>query len=132
LIKCEKKSDDLLFDTRYFWTIFTEKDSESIGRLKVIFERSKKRLVSSITIYEVHKLTLESDGEDVAELRINTIKRDFDVIDVNSSIAEEGARIAHVQRSPMADCLIMATAREMKVPCVTDDPHFNYIKTVWI
>ncbi len=122
----------MLFETRYFWTIFNEKDSEYVNRLRQIFERSKRRLVSSITIYEIYKLSLESEGEIVAELRVNTIRSDFDVIDVNFQIAQEGARIAHVQRTPMADSLIIATAKQLKVPCVTDDPHFEAIKTVWL
>ncbi len=122
----------MLFETRYFWVIFNEKDSEYIKRLRSIFERSKTRFVSSITIYEVHKLTLESEGEVVAELRISTIQKDFDVIGVNSAIAEEGARIAHAHKTPMADSLIMATAKVLKLPCVTDDRHFGHVKTVWI
>ena len=124
----------MLFETRYFWALFTENDTGYVNRLHVVFERSKRKVVSSVTIYEVHKLTLENEGETVAQLRVNTIKRDFEVIDVNSSIAEEGARIAHRTRNPMADSLIMATAKELRLPCVTDDPHYEHddIKTVWI
>jgi toxin FitB len=116
------------------WEKLKEKDTEYVNRLRSIFEKSKRRVVSSVTIYEVHKLTLENEGESVAQLRVNTIKKDFEVIDVNSSIAEEGARIAHRTRNPMADSLIMATAKELRLPCVTDDPHYkdHEIKTVWI
>ena len=123
----------MLFETRYFWAVFTEKIPEYVKKLRSIFERSKRRFVSSVSIYEVHKLTLASEGESVAQLRVRyTIKKDFEVIDVDSSIAEEGARIAHSHRTPMADSLIMATAKELKLPCVTDDPHFDPVKTVWI
>lgn len=123
-----------LFETRFFWALFTEKDTEYVNKLRSIFERSKRRVISSVTIYEVHKLTLENEGEAVAQLRVNTIKKDFEVIDVTCSIAEEGARIAHRTRNPMADSLIMATAKELSLPCVTDDPHYkdHGIKTVWI
>jgi toxin FitB len=122
----------MLFETRYFWAIFTEKDSEYVKKLRLIFERSKQRFVSSITIYEVHKLTLESEGEEVAKFRVGTIKKDFEVIEVDSEIAEEGARVAHAYRTPMADSLIIATAKQLKLPCVTDDPHFKPVKTVWL
>jgi len=123
---------EMLFETRYFWALFAEKDPEYLKRLRLVFERSQRRFVSSITIYEIHKLTLETEGEVVAELRISTIKRDFQVLDVDSEIAVEGARIAHSARTPMADSLIMATAKKLKLPCVTDDPHFDRVKTVWI
>ena len=122
----------MLFETRYFWAVFTEKDPDHVNKLRSIFERSRRRFVSSVTIYEVYKLTLASEGEIVAQLRVSTIKSDFEVIDVDSAIAEEGARIAHARRTPMADSLIMATAKELKLPCVTDDPHFDYVKTVWV
>ncbi|HKW04645.1 MAG TPA: PIN domain-containing protein [Nitrososphaerales archaeon] len=122
----------MLFDTRYFWTLFNEKDVEFLGKLHQIYERSKRPLISSVSIYEIQKLSIETEGEIVAELRVNTMKRDFEVIDVDSPIAEEGARIAHVHRTPMADSLIMATAKELKLPCVTDDPHFRPIRTVWV
>ncbi|MGI0080216.1 MAG: PIN domain-containing protein [Nitrososphaerales archaeon] len=85
-----------------------------------------------MVVHEVHKLALEKEGEVVAQLRVRTIKNDFKVVDIDSSIAEEGARIAHSRRTPMADSLIMATAKELKLPCVTDDLHFDSIKTVWI
>ena len=112
--------------------MFTEKDPDHVNKLRSIFERSRRRFVSAVTIYEVYKLTLASEGEIVAQLRVSTIKSDFEVIDVDSAIAEEGARIAHARRTPMADSLIMATAKELKLPCVTDDPHFDYVKTVWV
>jgi hypothetical protein len=32
----------------------------------------------------------------------------------------------------MADSLIMATSKSLRVSCVTDDPHFTEVKRVWI
>ena len=51
---------------------------------------------------------------------------------IRSPIAEEGARISHRLRTPMADSLIMATSKSLRVSCVTDDPHFTEVKCVWI
>jgi len=68
----------------------------------------------------------------VAELRARTIANEYTIADVNAQIAEEGARISHRLRIPMADSLIMATAKSLRVPCVTDDPHFTEVKRVWI
>ena len=68
----------------------------------------------------------------VAKLRSGTITREFDVIDVDSQIAEEGADISHRLRIPMADSLIMATAKRYNLPCVTDDPHFSEVKRIWV
>jgi len=122
----------VLFDTRYFWAVFTTKDPDYLKKLRTLLENSKARLASSVSLYEVYKLTLSHEEKAVADLRTNTIKKQFKIVDVNSEIAEEGARISHRLRTPMADALIMATARRLRVPCVTDDPHFTDVKRIWV
>ena len=122
----------MLFDTRYFWAVFTSRDQETTEGLRAIFESSKAASTSSITIYEVFRLTLASEGRAVARLRTEMMRREFKVIDVDSKIAENGAEISHRLRVPMADALIMATAKKIGLPCVTDDPHFTEVKTVWV
>lgn len=122
----------MLFDTRYFWAIFSSKDEETTSKLKSLFDRSKSAYVSSITIYEIFKLTLASEDKTTAKLRVNTIANEYEVIDVDSEIAEEGASISHRLRIPMADSLIMATAKQLHLSCVTDDPHFTEVKRIWI
>jgi predicted nucleic acid-binding protein len=122
----------MLFETRYFWAVFTSRNAETTGKLKALFDKAKTAYASSITIYEIYKQTLTSEDKTVARLRANTITRDFEMIDVNSQIAEEGAEISQRLRVPMADSLIMATAKRFNLPCVTDDPHFREVKRVWV
>lgn len=122
----------MLFETRYFWAVFTAKDPRTISRLKGIYEGSKTAYASSVSIYEVCKQTLETEENEVAEIRARTITNGFTIVDVDVEIAEEGARISHRLRIPMADALIMATAKRLRVSCVTDDPHFTEVKRVWI
>ena len=88
--------------------------------------------MSSITIYEIYKISLENEGKDVAKLRTDTIEKEFEIIDVDSEIAKEGAKISSKLRIPMADSLIMATAKMRRLPCVTDDPHYTEVKRVWV
>lgn len=122
----------MLFDTRYFWAVFTSRDQETTEGLRAIFERSKTASTSSIAIYEVFRLTLASEGLAVTRVRTEMMRREFKVIDVDSKIAGNGAEISHRLRVPMADALIMATAKKLGLPCVTDDPHFRDVKTVWV
>ena len=122
----------MIFDSRYFWVLFTEKDVQVVGKLRSIYDKSKHRRVSSITVYEIYKLSLDKEGKDVADIRTTSIKSEFKIIDVDSDIAEEAARIANKSRKPMADCLILGTARKFSDACVTDDPHFDEVKRVWI
>ncbi len=121
----------MLFETRYLWAVFTTKDQEFINKLKGIFETSKTPVISSISIYEVYKLTLAHEGRTVADLRARTMKKQFTVVDVDPEIAEEAARIGHKFKVPMADALIAATAKRLRLPCVTDDPHFTMVRRVW-
>jgi len=122
----------MLFETRYFWAVFTSKNGDTTTKLRTLFDKAKTAYVSSITIYEVYKQTLSSEDKSVARLRLDTIRRDFEIIGVDSEIAEEGADISHRLRIPMADSLIMATAKRFALPCVTDDPHFSEVKRIWI
>ena len=122
----------MLFETRYFWAVFTSKDAERIRKLKALFEKERTPYASSITVYEVYKLTIEHDDKAVAEIRARTIANECNIVDVTAEIAEEGARISHRLRIPMADSLIMASAKNLRLSCVTDDPHFTEVKRVWI
>ena len=122
----------MLFDTRYFWAVFTSKSPEETSRLKALLEKSKSAFASSVTIFEVYKLTLAGEGRAVAKLRTDTIEKEFDVIDIDKEIAEQGAEISHKLHVPMADALIMATSKRLRLPCVTDDPHFAEVRKVWI
>ncbi|MDG6994554.1 MAG: PIN domain-containing protein [Nitrososphaerota archaeon] len=122
----------MLFETRYFWAVFTSKNDETTGKLKALFDKAKVAYASSITVYEIYKQTLANDDKIVARLRAGAIARDFEIIDVNSEIAENGAEISHRLRIPMADSLIMATAKRFNLSCVTDDPHYTEVKRVWV
>jgi predicted nucleic acid-binding protein len=83
-------------------------------------------------LFEIMKLSIEKEGKDVAEIRALTIQREFKVVNVDAEIATEGGRLGARLRIPMADALIMATAMKLKVPCVTDDPHYTEVRRVWI
>ena len=101
-------------------------------KLRSIFDGSKNAFASSITLYEVYKLSISQEDRTVAELRVNSIKKEFTIINVDPEIAEEAARVSHRVKLPMADALIMATARKLRVPCATDDPHFTEVKRIWV
>ena len=122
----------MLFDTRYFWAVFTVKSPELSKKLRAMLDNSKTPYASSISLYEVYKLTIAHEDRAVADLRVDTIKKQFTIVDVDPEIAEEGARISHRAKVPMADALIMATAKQLRVSCATDDPHFTEVKKAWI
>ncbi|MDH2900077.1 MAG: PIN domain-containing protein [archaeon] len=122
----------MLFETRYFLVRFETKDTEQLDKLRSLSYRSKSKFVSVITIYEVYKISLEEQGKDVAKIRTEAIEREFEVVGIDTETARDGASLSSKLRIPMADSLIMATAKKLKIPCVTDDPHFSEVKRIWI
>jgi len=124
-----------VYDTRFFAALFYSKEEDEIRRIKLELMGSHIKSVSAITIYEIYKLTLQTDGKDVADLRVRLLEKDFKVVNVDPRICKEAAVIWHKYRLPMADAIIAATSILSKAECVTNDPHFTSINettTRWI
>jgi predicted nucleic acid-binding protein len=123
-----------VYDTRFFIEYFYSNDAEFLKKLKEDLRAVKERMVSALTIHEIHRISLEREGRDVATLRSRTIRADFKVVDVNYEIAVKSAELRSKHRIPMADSIIAATAQIHGCPLVSDDPHFKQIqelKTRW-
>jgi predicted nucleic acid-binding protein len=123
-----------VYDTRFFIEYFYSNDAEFLKKLKEDLRAVKERMVSALTIHEIHRISLEREGRDVATLRSRTIRADFKVVDVNYEIAVKSAELRSKHRIPMADSIIAATAQIHECPLVSDDPHFKQIqelKTRW-
>jgi predicted nucleic acid-binding protein len=123
-----------LYDTRFFVESFYTSDQQLAKKLREEFKSVNERLVSSLTIHEIHRLVLRKEGKAVATLRSSTIRRDFQVIDVDYQIAVKSAEIRNNHPIPMADSVIAATAQLEGCPLFSDDAHFKRIedlKTVW-
>jgi len=117
-----------VYDTRFFVEYFYSDDAGFLRRLKEDLRAVRERLVSALTIHEIHRINLEREGRDVATLRSETIRRDFDVVDVDYETAVRGAELRSRHRIPMADSVIAATAQIHGCPVVSDDPHFQEIE----
>jgi toxin FitB len=129
-----KMPDRRLYDSRFFVEYFYSNDPEFVRNLKEELRSVKERLVSSLTVHEIHRIVLKREGKDVAALRSNTIQRDFEVIDVDYKIAIKSAELRNKHQIPMADSVIAATAQIQQCPLFSDDAHFKDIenlKTVW-
>jgi predicted nucleic acid-binding protein len=130
-----------LFETRFFIYFFASPDPSTHRQLLELMRRYGTRLASSITLFEMYKLSLEREGKETAETRISRIRNEFDVIPVDDLIAVRGAQLKHAVKvrynedMPMADSLIAATSVLRKALCITDSPHLKKIPEVkcrWI
>ena len=86
-------------------------------------------LVPAICIYEVYKRVLQQRGEDDARQAIAMMQQGT-VVDVDASLAESAARISVSEKLPMADSLILASARLHNAVLWTQDAHFEGMKGV--
>lgn len=123
------------FDTRFLIELFYAGGTDTKEKVRRALLESKPNYLSTAALSEIYKLTLEKEGKDVAELRANSLARDFRLVSVDKEVAIQAALIKHKHGIPFADSLIASTARILKIPCYTDDPHFRGIEGVtlkWI
>jgi predicted nucleic acid-binding protein len=123
-----------LYDTRFFVEYFYSEDSELLRKLKEELRSVKERMVSTLTVHEIHRINLKREGKDVATLRSNTIHRDFKIVNVDYDIAVKSAELRSRHQMPMADSVIATTAQIYGCALFSDDAHFKEIenlKTKW-
>lgn len=86
-------------------------------------ENPDKLLVPTISLYEVFKRVLQQRGEDLA-LEAVAVMMQGRVVDLNSAIAISAAKISHENKIPMADSIMLATARNYEAVLWTQDVDF--------
>jgi len=89
----------------------------------------KNLVVSTINIYEVFKKILEQKDENAALEAIGVMEQ-ARVIDFNSTLALFSAGLSYELKLPMADSIILATARSFKATLWTQDFHFANLPDV--
>jgi len=92
-------------------------------------ERTADLVVPTITIYEVFKVVLHQCNESDA-LQSVALMQQGSVVDLTSNIAILAAKMSIDHRLPMADSIILATARVFKATIWTQDSDFNGIDGV--
>jgi predicted nucleic acid-binding protein len=104
-------------------------DGPNAGFFAGPLENQKKLLVPTICITEVFKRVLQQRGEDAA-LHAAAIMQQGNVVDLDSAVAVEAARLGYKLSSPLADGIILATAHTHKAVIWTQDADFKGLKDV--
>lgn len=87
-------------------------------------------VVPSISIYEVFKrLLAEPDGEQIGLSVVAAMQRGL-MADLDAELALDAARISRETRLPMADSIMLATARAHGATLWTQDADFEGIADV--
>lgn len=92
-------------------------------------EGTSELVVPSISIYEVFKRILQQRSESEALQAIAVMLRGR-VVDLDVQMALAAARVSLHYRIPMADSIILATARTHDATLWAQDEHFEHIAGV--
>ena len=86
-------------------------------------------IVPVITIYEVFKVVLRESAENEALQAVAAMQKGK-IIDLNANIAMDASKLSLQHRLPMADSIILATARAYDCVIWTQDSDFRHIEGV--
>ena len=86
-------------------------------------------IVPVITIYEVFKVVFRESTENQA-LQVVAAMQKGKIIDLNANIAMDAAKLSLQHNLPMADSIILATARAYDCVIWTQDSDFRQIEGV--
>ena len=125
----------VVYDTRFIAAVYYPKDQHEAAGIRIELASTLSRYISSLTIYEIYKLSLEMEGKQAADLRVDLLRQDFTIVNVDWELAKKAALVWKKYNVPMADAIIAATAMHLKAYCVTNDEHFlrmKELKTKWV
>jgi len=83
-------------------------------------ENTRELIVPSISIYEVFKRVLQQSDEEAA-LQVVALMERGQVVDLDRTVALSAAKISCELKIPMADSIILATARAYNATLWTQD-----------
>ena len=86
-------------------------------------------VVPTVTIYEVFKVVLRESSENEA-LQAAVAMRKGRVVDLTASMAIAASKLSLEHNLPMADSIILATAKEFEATIWTQDSDFKNIDDV--
>lgn len=99
-------------------------DGPNAGYFAKPIENTKDLLVPSLSLYEVYKRVLQQRGDSDA-LQIVAVMQQGRLVDLDGSLALQAARLSTVHGLPLADSVILATARAYDAVLWTQDADFK-------
>jgi len=118
-----------IYDTRFFVEFFYSKDNETRSRLR-IEKTNREKFTSAVVVHELYSISLAHEGRETVKLRVALMKEGFQIIPVDSQLAQMSAELRQKYNLSMGDSIIAATALQLNAICISDDPHFKQIKEI--
>jgi len=104
-------------------------NGNNAGFFAPVIENTADVLVPTINLFEVFKRILMEKNRDDA-LEAIALMKECLVIDLDDSLALVAAELSYELKLPMADSIILATARMNAATLWTQDAHFKDIEGV--
>lgn len=104
-------------------------DNPNAGFFAPAIEKPSELVVPSVSIYEVFKRVYQQRGEDSALEAVATMMHGL-VVDLDTALALSAAKISLDLKLPMADSIMLATARTFGATLWTQDDDFEHIEGV--
>ncbi|NTW29511.1 MAG: type II toxin-antitoxin system VapC family toxin [Coriobacteriia bacterium] len=92
-------------------------------------EATEELVVPTVSVYEVFKRVYQQRGEGEA-LQVAALMQQGTIVELNAALALSAARLSASLGIPMADSIILATARAHDATLWTQDAHFAGIDGV--
>ena len=99
-------------------------DSKNAEKFSIPILDVERLVVPTIVIYEVSKVLLRERGEEAAIVGQAHLEQGT-VVDLSAKLAISAAVVSHDHRIPMADSIILATAKAFNATIWTQDDHFK-------
>ena len=105
-------------------------DGPNADFFEAAVEDASSLVVPTISVYEVFRRLLREPGGEDDALRVVAAMQRGELVDLDAETALDAARTAHELRLPMADAVILATARASGAILWTQDADFEGIPGV--
>ncbi len=92
-------------------------------------ENTAELLVPTVSIYEVFKRVVQQRSENEA-LQVVAVMQQGTISEMDTTVALSAARISLEYQLPMADSIMLATARLNRATLWTQDSHFEGMRDV--
>jgi predicted nucleic acid-binding protein len=104
-------------------------DGTNAGFFAPAIENLAELIVPSVSLYEVFKRVLQQKDESQA-LKAVALMEQGTVVDLNAALALSAAKLSVDSKLPMADSIVLATARAFNAVLWTQDADFEGMEGV--
>lgn len=123
--KGSPREDKILVDSCGWIEYFSEGEKAEEYASYIEMAGPGSHITPTMVVYEVYKRIRSRYSEELAMQAIGHMEHHTEVMPLSTAIAISGAEISLAEGIPMADAIILATAKRAGATVVTGDSHFR-------